>query len=150
MSIPSRVFVDTGIFYAFADQDDRDHKTVSALLTQARNQKITLVTSNFIVAETHALILRHLGRPKAEQWLKNIHNIAHIERATSEDEEKARLIIYRYKDKDFSYTDAISFAIMERLHITEAFSLDEHFKQYGKFIVKPALQKRSRKQSRIS
>ena len=38
-----------------------------------------------------------------------------------------------YRDKDFSYCDAISFAVMERLGITEVIAFDEHFRQYGKF-----------------
>ena len=33
--------------------------------------------------------------------------------------------------KDFSYVDATSFAVMERLGITDAFSFDEHFEQYS-------------------
>lgn len=131
------IFVDTSVFYAFADQDDGDHQTVSDLLEKFQNQRITLVTSNFIIAETHALMLSRLGRSSAKQWLRDIPQIARIEQATLEDEEEARLIIFRYRDKDFSYTDAISFAMMERLGIKEAFSLDEHFRQYGKFIVRP-------------
>jgi predicted nucleic acid-binding protein len=37
-------------------------------------------------------------------------------RVRAVDEVRARQIIYRYDDKDFSLTDAISFAVMERLH----------------------------------
>jgi predicted nucleic acid-binding protein len=47
------------------------------------------------------------------------------------DEEKAKDIIRRYTDKTFSYTDAASFAVMERLGVREAFGLDPHFQQYG-------------------
>jgi uncharacterized protein len=44
---------------------------------------------------------------------------------------RGREIIYRYGDKDFTLTDATSFAVMERLAITRAFSFDHHFSQYG-------------------
>jgi len=37
----------------------------------------------------------------------------------------------RYADKDFSLTDAISFAVMEWLGISVALSLDRHFVEYG-------------------
>jgi predicted nucleic acid-binding protein len=47
------------------------------------------------------------------------------------DEARAREIIRHLSDKDYSYTDATSFAIMERLHIKEIFSFDQHFAQYG-------------------
>ena len=40
-------------------------------------------------------------------------------------------------DKTFSFTDCTSFALMERIGVTEVFAFDEHFKQYGNFIVLP-------------
>jgi predicted nucleic acid-binding protein len=54
-----------------------------------------------------------------------------IERVTAEDEVRARDVLRRYEDKDFSYVDATSFAVMERLRIREAFAFDPHFVQYG-------------------
>jgi predicted nucleic acid-binding protein len=54
-----------------------------------------------------------------------------VVRAEATDEAAARSIIYRYADKDFSLTDAISFAIMARLGLSQAFTFDKHFEQYG-------------------
>lgn len=48
------------------------------------------------------------------------------------DQTRARKIIERYRDTDFSYCDAISFVVMERLGISEVMAFDEHFRQYGK------------------
>ncbi|MBI5212767.1 MAG: PIN domain-containing protein [Nitrospirae bacterium] len=50
--------------------------------------------------------------------------------------EKAWEIFLKYKDKDFSYTDCTSFAVMERLKIDIAFTFDSHF-QAIKFQVMP-------------
>jgi predicted nucleic acid-binding protein len=36
-------------------------------------------------------------------------------------------------------TDAISFAVMERLHITRVFAFDRHFAQYGFTVLVPEL-----------
>jgi predicted nucleic acid-binding protein len=52
-------------------------------------------------------------------------------RVTEDDDERARQIIRRYDDKDFALPDALSFAVMERLGISHALSLDHHFAQYG-------------------
>lgn len=49
-----------------------------------------------------------------------------IEPVSLADEEKTKQIIRRYTDKPFSYTDAVSFAVMERLGVKEAFAFDPH------------------------
>lgn len=54
-----------------------------------------------------------------------------VVRVRARDEERAWEIIEQYDDKDFSLTDAMSFAVMERMHLSQAFSLDQHFAQYG-------------------
>ena len=85
--------------------------------------------TNFIVAECHALSLARLGARLARNWL--LSNIWVVERVTADDEAMARDIIRKYTDKTFSYTDATSFAVMDRLGLRTAFAFDPHFRQYG-------------------
>jgi uncharacterized protein len=54
-----------------------------------------------------------------------------IIRVSEADERRAREILVRYDDKEFSLTDATSFAVRERLDITQAFTFDHHFVQFG-------------------
>ncbi|CAD7783535.1 MAG: hypothetical protein KCCBMMGE_01937 [Candidatus Methanoperedenaceae archaeon GB37] len=63
--------------------------------------------------------------------------IIQIEYMTSELLEEAWRIFKSFADKEFSFTDCTSFALMEYLHIDTAFTFDGHFSQYGKFIVRP-------------
>ena len=132
-----RAFVDTSVFYAFLDKSDKFHGEATELFRKARKEHYTLISSNFILAESHALILSKLGRKIASRWLFSIHKIVSIERITEEDEIKAKEIIKTFEDKDFSYTDATSFAIMERLGLVDAWAVDIDFVQYGKFQVQP-------------
>ena len=53
------------------------------------------------------------------------------------DEERAREIIVSHDDKDYAFTDATSFAVMERLGITTAFTFDRHFAQFGFAVLGP-------------
>jgi len=85
--------------------------------------------TNFIVAERHALSLARLGSTVAREWL--LRNVWAVERVTEDDEAKAKEIIRKYTDKRFSYMDATSFAVMERLGLRTAFAFDPHFRQYG-------------------
>ena len=59
-----RLFVDTSAWFAFANRDDPDHKTVATLLGKPRGR---LITSNFILDETVTLCLYRLGHSVAEK-----------------------------------------------------------------------------------
>jgi len=125
----AQLLVDTSAVYALIDRDDTYHRKAVTLLRSLPRRGLRPLLTNFIVAESHALLLSRLGAEIARDWL--LRQIWPVERITPEDEEKAREIIRRYSDKSFSYTDATSFAVMERLGIKEAFAFDPHFRQYG-------------------
>jgi hypothetical protein len=77
-----------------------------------------------------------MGRDRAWNFLHAIvTGRTNIIRAEEADERRARAIIERYQDKEFSYCDAVSFAVMERLDIQEAIAFDDHFRQYGQFTI---------------
>jgi uncharacterized protein len=137
-----RVFVDTGAFFALYDTSQVDHR--SAVLIQRRlgRERWQLITTNLVVAETHALALRRLGRSQAARLLNEIDDSATVGgliyvRVQSEDEARARQIIRQYDDKDFSLTDATSFAVVERLRIPYAFTFDRNFTQFGLDVLSP-------------
>jgi len=54
-----------------------------------------------------------------------------IVRVASADERHAHVIIVLHRDKDYAFTDATSFAVMEQLGTSQAFALDDHFIQHG-------------------
>ena len=125
----AQLLVDTSAVYALIDRDDTYHRKAVNLLRSLPRRGLNPLLTNFILAETHALLLSRLGPEIARDWL--LRQIWPVERVNPQDEEKAREIIQRYTDKTFSYTDATSFAVMERLGIREAFAFDPHFRQYG-------------------
>jgi uncharacterized protein len=129
---PRAVFVDTSAFVAlFADRDGRhgDAQIVQAQLIHDRRQ---LVTTNFVLAEVHALLLARVGRGLALRSLLGIDRSATVvARAGEDDERRAREILVRYADKGFTLVGATSFAVMERLAMTDAFTFDRHFAQFG-------------------
>ena len=127
-----RVFVDTSAFFASFNDHDAQYRAAAAILNWLLDERGHLVTSNFVLAETHAILLSKLGRAVALRILTDLYGgwvgIARVDEA---DERRARALLARYDDKNFSYADATSFVIMERLGITEAFTFDRHFTQYG-------------------
>ncbi len=101
-------------------------------LRRLTEQRCRLFTTNFVVAETHALILTRVGRTNAREALRLIDAGSEtVIRISVDDERRARAILDRDQDKTFSLVDAMSFAVMERMGITDAFAFDRHFAQYG-------------------
>jgi uncharacterized protein len=129
-------FVDSSAHYALADSRDAHHTDAVAIANRLQTERWRLFTTNFVVAETHALVLARANRRVAAQVLEDLdHSSTTIVRVTAADEQRAREIIHRYQDKTFSLTDAISFVVMERLEIPYAFAFDDDFAQYGQAIV---------------
>jgi predicted nucleic acid-binding protein len=125
----AQVLVDTSAVYALIDADDAHHRKAVAIIRSLPRRGLTPLLTNFIVAESHALLLSRVGAQIARRWL--LGHVWPIEAVNLSDEEKAKEIIRRYTDKTFSYTDATSFAVMERLDLRSAFGFDPHFRQYG-------------------
>lgn len=124
-----RFFVDTSGVFSLLCRNDKNHSNAKRILKLAGENKWQPVLTNFIVAETHALLSRRLGSEAARHWL--IHSTWPVERITEKDEKRAKEIVVDYVDKSFSYTDATSFAVMERLGIKKVFTFDRHFEQFG-------------------
>jgi predicted nucleic acid-binding protein len=123
------VFADTSAFYALADRDDRYHEEAVSIVSRINKSNIPVFTSNYIVAETHALILSRMGRHTARLWLN--HFSFPMYQITEDDQGAAKTIIFAHSDKDYSLTDATSFCLMRRLGISQAFAFDAHFVQFG-------------------
>ncbi len=127
-----RVFIDTSAYYALADPGDTQHHAASAIIDHLATHPSALFTTNFILAETHALLLTRRGRAAALRALKEIDaSVTTVVRVSTSDERRAREVLTKYHDKDFSLTDATSFSVMERLSIPYAFTFDRNFTQYG-------------------
>lgn len=85
--------------------------------------------TNFLVAETYGRLNVRLGSHHARSWLEE--NTMPVQRVKPEDEQRAEDILLDHDDKSYSYVDATSFAVMERLDIEVAFAFDEDFEQFG-------------------
>ncbi|MAG37433.1 MAG: VapC toxin family PIN domain ribonuclease [Dehalococcoidia bacterium] len=133
-----RVFLDSSGFLALIHPHDAYHQEARTCWTWLTDHHWMTATTNFILAETHALFLARLGPAHATAFVRELpHSTARIERVTVADEQRAVAIIWQYTDKGFSLTDATSFAVMERLGITHALAYDRHFTQYGLTVLTP-------------
>jgi len=94
---------------------------------------VTVVSTNLVLAESHALIMRRIGREVAHSFLSSAraapNQVVYSSRELEERAEEGWL--RRFDDQDVSLTDAVSFAIMVERGIGEALTLDRHFEIAG-------------------
>ncbi len=124
-----RVFVDSSALVALIVKNDGNHEKAVSCLRLMTDNKAEMVISNFVVAEAYNLLAARTYPGKAREWL--LTNTWSVERVTLADEKEATKVIEKYSDKDFSYTDSTSFALIKRLGFDFAFTYDRHFEQYG-------------------
>jgi predicted nucleic acid-binding protein len=132
-----RLFVDTSAWFAYTNRADPDHHRVRQTLARFKGR---LVTSNFILDEAVTLCHFRLGHPAAVTVGEVLQSDPSIDlvRLTPEDEQAAWTLFIARSDKQYSFTDCTSFALMRRLGLTKALTLDEDFKREG-FVVVPEL-----------
>ncbi len=125
-----RVFVDTGAWYAYINARDPDHFRVRGFLESFTG---SLVTSTYVFDETVTLVLARLGHQRAVK-VGNVlldPRVVELVRIGPLDERSAWKLFQERPDKAYSFTDCTSFALMQRLDLRQALTLDDHFSQEG-------------------
>jgi len=127
------VLWDSSAVLALLDADDRDHFSAVSIARRLAKERRPGFVTNYVEAESHALLLRKLGRHLAREWL--FTGGLPVLHALSHEEQRGKELLARYGDKDWSLCDAISFAVIEARRLGAAFTFDHHFLQYGRFEV---------------
>lgn len=84
------VLVDTSALFALMDRRDVSHRSVASFLQAFRQQKVRLLVTNFVIAETHALTVSRLGARQGRLFLTNASQGMGIIRVDEADEARAR------------------------------------------------------------
>jgi uncharacterized protein len=125
------VFVDTSAFYAALTSVDPFHSKAANLFMRARNESWRLVTTNYVVHESWALIQKRFGWPAMEALLTTLLPMCEIHFITADLHEKAVEQCRREHLRSLSLTDCSSFQVMISLGIKEAIARDQHFERHG-------------------
>jgi predicted nucleic acid-binding protein len=131
--VTESVLWDSSAILALLDADDADHARAVTVARDIASEERPSFITNYVEAEAHALLVRKLGRALARQWL--LAGGLPVVRALPLEEQRAREILARHTDKDWTLCDAISFAMLDARHIARAFTFDHHFRQYGRIHV---------------
>ncbi len=127
------LFVDASAWFPLALRAHPDHARLDAGLRQRRRAGARPLTTNLVVAETHALMVRRVHRAVALAFVREV-TLAEglVVSSTPELERRACTDwLERFADQNFSFADAVSFAVMDQRSIREALTLDRHFAAAG-------------------
>jgi uncharacterized protein len=130
-SFVKSVFVDTSGFYAVLDADDPFHPVAKAEFVRAEQEQWRLVTTNYVVHETWALVQHRLGWNAVEDFLDVMLPLCRVEFVDEVLHAQAALQCRLSRRRKLSLTDCLSFEVMRRLQVTEAIAQDEHFLENG-------------------
>ena len=127
------VLVDTAAWIALVNTRDELHDRAKQIMAELRDGSVALVTTGFVLIEVANAFCASAWRGKAIKLidgLRSLPNLRIIEADSSLLSDGWQLYCDRL-DKEWSLTDCVSIAVMEKEQINEAFTSDHHFEQAG-------------------
>lgn len=131
------VFVDTSFWYALRIVRDARHGEARELLAAVADR--TLVTTNLVLGELWTLLVRraeHDAAVTADRAVRQRRGLR-VERVGPDDEATAWTWLYDHDEREYSFVDATSYAVMRRLGLREALGFDGDFAAAGFVELRP-------------
>lgn len=124
-------FVDTSFWFALTHRRDQHHAAAIAALR--RHAAGRLVTSSVVRGETWTLLLRRAGRATALAFLDSLERSPRLDvRVVDESLDAAAIAWLRSRgEREYSWVDATSFALMRRDGLTDVLAFDDDFASAG-------------------
>lgn len=125
------IFVDTSFWVAYRNRRDAHHDEAVALLTARGDDG--LLTTNHVRGETWTYLRRRAGHRSAVGFLDALRSSRRVtvEFVEANVEDEAFTWLRRHDEREFSFVDATSFAVMKRRRISEALAFDGDFGAAG-------------------
>lgn len=134
-------FADTGWWVAWSMPGDaRHHDSLQMLAALGRNEQV--LSTNHVVGETWTFLRRRDGHATAVGLLDRVAELVErgrlvIAHVTEEQEASARTWLRRHDEREYSFVDATSFAVMRERRVREALAFDQDFAAAGFIEVQP-------------
>lgn len=126
-----KIFVDTSALYSLLDRNDSNHQAAGALWRQIVVGEQELITTNYVLVETFALVQNRLGMAAFNDLQSAVTPLLVIEWVDSELHQIGVVAVLTAGRRQVSLVDCISFAACRRLGISSIFAFDSHFWEQG-------------------
>lgn len=124
------ILIDTSALFALADRADPNHHSAKSLLDQAGQNAEVLLTHNYVLLESFALIHRRLGLPAALKFARDSRQFE-LEWVGDEVHFEAVELLSTSRNRGIGLVDQISFLTMRKRAVTTAFAFDRDFVHEG-------------------
>ncbi|MBM3824305.1 MAG: PIN domain-containing protein [Verrucomicrobia bacterium] len=127
------VMMDSAGFLALWDGADEHQAAALSLHAELLRKRRRFLTTEYVVDETVTLLLVRHSHEAAVDFLDTIERseALRLEWIGPDRFHAAGKLFRKHKDKEWSFTDCVSFATMHELQIRDAFTTNRHFKQAG-------------------
>ena len=124
------IFFDTSAALALADADDDHHNEAVRAMTRLMAEGHALLTHNYILVESAAVLQRRLGLKSALAFLSDSRNFT-VHWVTPRDHAEAAGLLSRRDRRKLSLVDCMSFVVMKKYGATLALAYDSDFQAEG-------------------
>jgi predicted nucleic acid-binding protein len=125
------ILVDTSAFHAILDRDDVHHSAADATMRMLRDADASLLTHEYVVIESVALIQRRLGLTALRRFVDHLLPLAQVLWVDESLHLEAREALLAAEKQDVSLVDWTSFLVMRRHGVHQAFAFDPGFAAQG-------------------
>lgn len=134
--MPEKIFWDAWAFIELGDKDARYHELALLILDELEDRRAQMVTTEAVPTEVGNAFSKQALRPLAEGQMKFVEQMRMMGRAqvvsiSTELWLRGWQLFRERPDKEWGYTDCLSFVVMHDLAIGSAFTADVHFEQAG-------------------
>lgn len=124
-------FIDTSAFLTILDADDLNNQAAKAVWAERISSGDILVTTNYVVLETTAVLHRRHGLPAVRWFVDDMLPVVHVEWVDQSMHADAMKSLLAGSRKSPSLVDCVSFEAISRLKIADVFAYDKHFEDRG-------------------
>jgi uncharacterized protein len=110
---------------------DQNHLRAELCLRKMREEKQILVTNNYVILESIALLQERFGLDKARDFQNKLLPLIQIDWIDKDQHEAAIQAVFQENRRSLSLVDCSAFETMRRQNIETAFTFDSHFREEG-------------------